>query len=102
MTEAEFEAIVPSKKILSMAKKKSNPESSRKGEPSFFMTEEMKRLATPWSIASIRAGQIDPMVLPAGVILDPAAGSGLQLIAFSKILMRPALGVSNVRVLGKS
>ena len=93
MTEAEFEAIVPSKKILSMAKKKSNPESSRKGEPSFFMTEEMKRLATPWSIASIRAGQIDPMALPAGVILDPAAGSGLQLIAFSKILMRPALGI---------
>jgi len=93
VTEADFEAIVPSKKILSSAKKKSKPESSRKGEPSFFMTEGMRRLATPWSIASIRAKQIDPLVLPAGVILDPAAGSGLQLIAFSKILERPALGI---------
>ena len=53
----------------------------------------MKRLSTPWSVASIRARQIDPMALPAGIILDAAAGSGIQLIAFSKILKRPALGV---------
>ena len=53
----------------------------------------MKRLSTPWSVASIRARQIDPLSLPAGVILDAAAGSGIQLIAFSKILKRPALAV---------
>ena len=53
----------------------------------------MKRLSTPWSVASIRASQIDPMALPAGVILDAAAGTVVQLIAFSKFLKRPGLGV---------
>ena len=93
MEEEELVAIIPSKRSVTNAKKKIKPEASRKGEPSFFMTEEMKRLSTPWSVASIRAGQIDPLSLPAGVILDVAAGSGVQLIAFSKILKRPALGI---------
>lgn len=93
MKEEEHVAIIPSKRVVTSAKKKVEPESSRKGEPSFFMTEGMKRLSTPWSVASLRAGQIDPLSLPAGVILDAAAGSGVQLIAFSKILKRPALGI---------
>ncbi len=93
MTEAEHIALTPSKKALSSAKKKNKPEASRKGEPEFIMTEEMRRLSTPWSVASIRAGQIEPMSLPAGVVLDAAAGSGVQLIAYSKRLKRPALGI---------
>ena len=93
MSEVEHEAIVPSNKIVSIVKRKAESKASRKGEPSFFMTDEMRRLSTPWSIASIRAGQIDPRSLPAGVILDAASGSGLQLIAFSRVLKRPALGI---------
>ena len=93
MSEVKHEAIVPSKKIVSIVKRKVESKASRKGEPSFFMTDEMRRLSTPWSIASIRASQIDPRSLPAGVILDAASGSGLQLIAFSKVLKRPALGI---------
>ena len=93
MTEAEHTALTPSKQLLSRAKRKVKPKPARKGEPSFIMTDEMRKLSTPWSVASIRAGQIDPMSLPAGVILDAAAGSGVQLIAYSKILRRPALGI---------
>ena len=93
MEEGGHTAIVPSKRLVTNAKRKSEPKSSRKGEPAFFMSESMKRLSTPWSVASIRARQIDPLSLPAGVILDAAAGSGIQLIAFSKILKRPALAV---------
>ncbi|MBU38715.1 MAG: hypothetical protein CMA59_04250, partial [Euryarchaeota archaeon] len=89
----EHVPIVPSKRGVTYAKRKVKPESSRKGEPAFFMDEAMRRLSTPWAVASIRAGQIDPLSLPAGVILDAAAGSGVQLIAFSKILKRPALGI---------
>jgi len=93
VTEGEHVALTPSEELLSRTKEQVKPKSARKGEPSFIMTEEMRRLSTPWSVASIRAGQIDPMVLPAGVILDAAAGSGVQLIAYSKILRRPALGI---------
>ena len=87
MGEEEHKPIVPSKRGLTYAKRKFEPKSARKGEPEFFMDEGMRRLSTPWSVASIRAGQIDPLSLPAGVILDAAAGSGIQLIAFSKILV---------------
>jgi hypothetical protein len=93
VTEVKHESIIPSKKIVTAVKKKVKAESSRKGEPAFFMTDEMRRLSTPWSIASIRANQIDSASLPPGVILDAAAGSGLQLIAFSSLLKRPALGI---------
>lgn len=93
MTEVEHTAFTPTKQLLGRAKKKFKPESARKGEPSFIMTPEMRKLSTPWSVASIRASQIDPGSLPAGVILDVAAGSGVQLIAFSKFLNRPALGI---------
>jgi hypothetical protein len=93
VTEGEHAALTPSKELFNRAKKRAKPKSARKGEPSFLMTDEMRRLSTPWSVASIRAGQIDPLVLPAGVILDVAAGSGVQLIAYSKTLRRPALGI---------
>ena len=93
MGEEGHKPIVPSKRGLTYAKRKFEPKSARKGEPEFFMDEGMRRLSTPWSVASIRAGQIDPLSLPAGVILDAAAGSGIQLIAFSKVLKRPALGI---------
>ncbi len=93
MKGEEHVPIVPSKKEVTAAKRKVRPEAFRKGEPAFFMNEGMRRLSTPWSVASIRAGQIDPLSLPAGVILDAAVGSGVQLIAFSKILKRPALGI---------
>ena len=93
MKGEEHVPIVPSKKEVAAAKRKVRPEAFRKGEPALFMNEGMRRLSTPWSVASIRAGQIDPLSLPAGVILDAAVGSGVQLIAFSKILKRPALGI---------
>ena len=93
MSEEEHKPIVPSKRGVTYAKRKFKPKSARKGEPEFFMDEGMSRLSTPWSVASIRAGQIDPLSLPAGVILDAAVGSGIQLIAFSKILKRPVLGI---------
>jgi len=93
MDGEEHVPIVPSNRGVTNAKKTVKPEASRKGEPAFFMSDGMKRLSTPWSVASIRAGQIDPLSLPTGVILDAAAGSGVQLIAFSKILKRPALGI---------
>ena len=66
------------------------------------MTEQMRRLSTPWGVALARAGQIDPNSLGPGIILDAAAGSGIQLIAYSNILKRPSLGVEidgNVAVL---
>ena len=42
----------------------------RKGEPSFHMTEQMRRLSTPWGVALARAGQIDPNSLGPGIILE--------------------------------
>ena len=57
------------------------------------MDEDIKRLSTPWSIASTRAKRIDVEKLPPGVILDPAAGSGVQLLAYSRELKRPSLGI---------
>ena len=50
----------------------------------------------------MRAKQIEGLDLPAGVILDAAAGSGAQLIALATELKRPALGVEldgNIAVL---
>ena len=85
--------LIPSKNIADAAEEVTNSKAKRKGDPLFFMTEEMQKLSTPWSISSIRAGQIDIKNLPAGVILDAAAGSGVQLIAFSMGLKRPALGI---------
>ncbi|HJM18685.1 MAG TPA: hypothetical protein QF703_04045 [Candidatus Thalassarchaeaceae archaeon] len=93
MPEAVHIAIQPSKRLVSKASKSVKPKSERKGGPEFILTEEMRKLSTPWSVASIRAKMIDPLSLPAGVILDAAAGSGVQLIAYSNILKRPSLGI---------
>ncbi len=93
MSEPAHTAIQPSKRLLTKASKTVKPKSVGKGCPSFILTEEIRRLSTPWSVSSIRANMIDPMSLPAGVILDAAAGSGVQLIAYSSILKRPALAI---------
>ena len=95
-------ALNPSAQLAKEARKRAEAESVRRGEPAFHMTENMRRLSTPWYVALARARRIDPTVLPAGVILDAAAGSGLQLVAYSRELKRPALGIEadgNIAVL---
>ena len=95
-------ALIPSEKIVEEASKRNEARSMRKGEPILHMTEDMRRLSTPWSISIMRAKQIEGLDLPAGVILDAAAGSGAQLIALATELKRPALGVEldgNIAVL---
>ena len=95
-------ALNPSAQLAKEAMKRAKAESVRRGEPAFHMTEDMRRLSTPWYVALARARRIDPTVLPAGVILDAAAGSGLQLVAYSRELKRPALGIEadgNIAVL---
>jgi hypothetical protein len=85
--------LLPSEKIVKEAGEIVKSRSNKKGEPSFFMNDDMRKLSTPWNISQIRSSQINPNDLPAGVILDAAAGSGVQLIALTKGLRRPALGV---------
>ena len=95
-------ALNPSAEIVKEARKRTKAESVRRGEPAFHMTEGMRRLSTPWFVALSRANSIDPNMLPAGVILDAAAGSGLQLVAYSQVLKRPSLGIEmdgNIAVL---
>ena len=86
-------ALNPSSDIVKRASKVAKAKSARKGEPKFHMTEDMRRLSTPWSVAQIRAEQIEAADLPAGVILDAAAGSGVHLIAFTTRLKRPGLAI---------
>ena len=95
-------ALIPSEDIAKEAGNRVSAKAARKGEPLLHMTDEMKRLSTPWSISMIRAEQIESFDLPAGVILDAAVGSGTQLIALANELKRPALGVEldgNIAVL---
>ena len=99
---SQHTALNPSAQIVKEAEKRAKAESARRGEPVFHMTEDMRRLSTPWFVALSRANSIDPNVLPAGVILDAAAGSGLQLVAYSQVLKRPSLGIEmdgNIAVL---
>lgn len=86
-------AIRPSDEVSKRASKVVKANSARKGEPAFHMTEDMRRLSTPWSISRARATQIEAADLPAGVILDAAAGSGVQLIALTAGLKRPGLAI---------
>ena len=86
-------ALIPSEDITKEAGNRVSPKSARKGEPLLHMTDDMRRLSTPWAISMIRAQQIESFDLPAGVILDAAVGSGAQLIALANELKRPALGV---------
>ena len=91
--DSSHASVRPSSSVTKEADKRVAAKSARKGEPSFHMTEQMRRLSTPWGVALARAGQIDPHTLGPGIILDAAAGSGIQLIAYSNILKRPSLGV---------
>ena len=95
-------ALIPSEDIAKEAENRVSAKAARKGEPLLHMTDDMKRLSTPWSISMIRAEQIESFDLPAGIILDAAVGSGTQLIALANELKRPALGVEldgNIAVL---
>ena len=91
--DSSHASVRPSASVAKEADKRESAESARKGEPSFHMTEQMRRLSTPWSVALARAEQIDPRSLGPGIILDAAVGSGIQLIAYSNVLKRPSLGV---------
>ena len=73
--EPSHYALNPSSELVKRAAKLAKAESARKGEPEFHMTEDMRRLSTPWSVSQVRAEQIQATDLPAGVILDAAAGS---------------------------
>ena len=57
------------------------------------MTDQMRRLSTPWSIASERATRISESNLPPGLILDPAAGSGIHLASICIATNRVGLGI---------
>ena len=91
--EPSHYALNPSSDLVKRASKVVKSESARKGEPKFHMTEEMRRLSTPWSVSQVRAEQLQAIDLPAGVILDAAAGSGVQLIALTTGLKRPGLAI---------
>ena len=91
--EPSHYALNPSSELVERAAKLAKAESARKGEPEFHMTEDMRRLSTPWSVSQVRAEQIQATDLPAGVILDAAAGSGVQLIALTTGLKRPGLAI---------
>ena len=95
-------ALIPSEDITKEAEKRVPSKAARKGEPSLHMTDDMRRLSTPWSISMVRAKQIEAFDLPAGIILDAAVGSGAQLIALANELRRPSLGIEldgNIAVL---
>ena len=95
-------ALNPSEGIAREARKRVKASSAGRGEPEFHMTDDMRRLSTPWFVALSRAQRIDGDSLPAGVILDAAAGSGVQLIAYGRELERPVLGIEkdgNIAVL---
>ena len=59
----------------------------------FHATEEMRRLATPWSVALARAKLLQDCEIPEGVVLDPACGSAIQLAALCSVLNRSGLGI---------
>ena len=71
----------------------SAPAREESNGPPLHATDEMRRLATPWSVAVARAKLLESTSLPPGVILDPACGSATQLAAICTLLNRPGLGV---------
>lgn len=62
----------------------------------FFHAKEGRPLATPWQVAALRAQTVNKHPLPAGVVVDCACGSGIQLAAYATVLQRPVLGVELV------
>jgi hypothetical protein len=71
----------------------SAPASEEKNGPAIHATDEMRRLATPWTVAVARARLLESCEIPEGVILDPACGSATQLAALCSVLNKPGLGV---------
>ncbi len=59
----------------------------------FHYAKGADRLATPWQVAMSRAEFLATLSIPEGPIVDPACGSGIQMIAFANVLSRPAVGV---------
>ncbi len=59
----------------------------------FHYAKGADRLATPWQVAMSRAEFLATLPIPEGPIVDPACGSGIQMVAFAKALSRPALGI---------
>mgnify|MGYP000181541106 CR=1 FL=1 len=71
----------------------SAPASEEKNGPAIHATDEMRRLATPWTVAVARARLLESCEIPEGVVLDPACGSATQLAALCSVLNKPGLGV---------
>jgi len=71
----------------------SAPARSEGQGPPIHASEEMRRLATPWSVAITKANLLNRWDLSPGIILDPACGSATQLAALCSALQRPGLGV---------
>ncbi|MDG1524856.1 MAG: hypothetical protein P8Q90_02145, partial [Candidatus Thalassarchaeaceae archaeon] len=71
----------------------SAPTREEKDGPALHATDEMRRLATPWTVAIARAQLLASCEIPEGVILDPACGSATQLAALCSALKKPGLGV---------
>ena len=69
------------------------PARAEKGGPALHATPMMRRLATPWMVSYARAGLLEDVALPPGVVLDPACGSAAQLAALCIRLGRPGIGV---------
>ena len=84
--------MVPDEKARAYADS-SAPAREDSNGPSLHATDEMRRLATPWSVALARAKLLEGVSLPPGFILDPACGSATQLAAICALLNRPGLGV---------
>ena len=77
----------------SWATKKIPAKAQRKGEPAVHMTDQMRRLSTPWSIAFERSERIAKANLPPGIILDPAVGSGIHLASICIATNTVGLGI---------
>ena len=71
----------------------SAPAREERGGLAFHSTDEMRRLATPWSVALARAKLLQSCDIPSGIVLDPACGSAIQLSALCSVLNRPGLGI---------
>lgn len=65
------------------------------GEPlAFLQPNEGARLATPWSVALVRARHLaDHLPTAEGWIVDPACGTGIQLAAHGVVTRQPVLGI---------
>ena len=84
--------MVPDEKAREFAQSITAAVSEADGPP-LHATKDMRRLATPWSVAIARASLLKNKPIPRGVVLDPACGSGAQLAAICTTLDRSGIGV---------